>query len=266
MKKLVFIFGFLLSLVPVTAQPQDSSLIGYWNFNECSGDTAHDLSLYGNHGAITGAEWVNLGGGNCGLYFDTTYEYVRVPNSPTISDLSQITVEAMVTVDSLPAEPYCHVIVEKEYAYAFYILSADSCLWAGVWDPSAPGTWIVLTSASKIPIGLPVYVAFTANKVTKEMKIYINCQLDTTKTDNLLPNWVDGHHDLFFGVDYGYGSEWFAQFYGKIDWIRLWRKEVPVCPPTIPTLTEWGLIIFGVVLLGFITWVFLRRRKAVVSY
>ena len=30
----------------------------------------------------------------------------------------------------------------------------------------------------------------------------------------------------------------------------------------IPTLSEWGLIIFGVVLLGFITWVFLRRRKA----
>lgn len=31
----------------------------------------------------------------------------------------------------------------------------------------------------------------------------------------------------------------------------------------IPTLTEWGLIIFGVVLLGFITWVFLKRRKAI---
>ncbi len=31
----------------------------------------------------------------------------------------------------------------------------------------------------------------------------------------------------------------------------------------IPTLPEWGLIIFGVVLLGFITWVFLKRRKAV---
>ncbi len=33
----------------------------------------------------------------------------------------------------------------------------------------------------------------------------------------------------------------------------------------IPTLTEWGLIIFGVVLIGFITYVFLRRRKAAVS-
>jgi hypothetical protein len=31
----------------------------------------------------------------------------------------------------------------------------------------------------------------------------------------------------------------------------------------IPTLTEWGMIIFGVVLLGFITWVFFRRRKAI---
>jgi len=31
----------------------------------------------------------------------------------------------------------------------------------------------------------------------------------------------------------------------------------------IPTLTQWGLIIFGVVLIGFITWVFLRRRKAI---
>ena len=31
----------------------------------------------------------------------------------------------------------------------------------------------------------------------------------------------------------------------------------------IPTLTEWGLIIFGVVLLGFITWVFVKRRKVI---
>jgi hypothetical protein len=38
---------------------------------------------------------------------------------------------------------------------------------------------------------------------------------------------------------------------------------VKIYPPEIPTLTEWGLIIFGVVLIGFITWVFLKRRKAI---
>ncbi len=36
------------------------------------------------------------------------------------------------------------------------------------------------------------------------------------------------------------------------------------CEAAIPTLSEWGLIIFGVVLLGFITWVFLKRRKALI--
>ena len=39
----------------------------------------------------------------------------------------------------------------------------------------------------------------------------------------------------------------------------------PAEQPPIPTLTEWGLIIFGVVLIGFITYVFLKRRKAVVG-
>jgi N-acetylneuraminic acid mutarotase len=34
---------------------------------------------------------------------------------------------------------------------------------------------------------------------------------------------------------------------------------------TVPTLSEWGLIIFGVVLLGFISWVFLRKRKTALS-
>jgi hypothetical protein len=32
---------------------------------------------------------------------------------------------------------------------------------------------------------------------------------------------------------------------------------------SIPTLSEWGLIIFGVVLLGFITWVFVKKRKVI---
>jgi hypothetical protein len=36
-----------------------------------------------------------------------------------------------------------------------------------------------------------------------------------------------------------------------------------VPPQAIPALTTWGLIIFGIVLLGFISWVFLKRRKVI---
>jgi hypothetical protein len=38
---------------------------------------------------------------------------------------------------------------------------------------------------------------------------------------------------------------------------------IMVSDACIPTLTEWGLIIFGLVLLGFVTWAFLKRRKVV---
>ncbi|MGB8657579.1 MAG: hypothetical protein WCE90_07305 [Candidatus Zixiibacteriota bacterium] len=51
------------------------------------------------------------------------------------------------------------------------------------------------------------------------------------------------------------GSGW--DFEGRADNVQI------LCQGglNIPTLTEWGLIIFGVVMLGFISWVFLRRRK-----
>jgi hypothetical protein len=54
------------------------------------------------------------------------------------------------------------------------------------------------------------------------------------------------------------GSGWL--FEGRAD-----NVQILCAGGAIPTLTEWGMIIFGLVLLGFITWVFLRRRRAVVS-
>ena len=35
----------------------EEGLVGYWNFNEGSGETANDASGYGNHGTISNATW-----------------------------------------------------------------------------------------------------------------------------------------------------------------------------------------------------------------
>ena len=40
---------------PLTAE--EEGLVGYWNFNETTGDTVYDLSGNGNHGIIYGAEF-----------------------------------------------------------------------------------------------------------------------------------------------------------------------------------------------------------------
>lgn len=51
---------------------------------------------------------------------------------------------------------------------------------------------------------------------------------------------------------------------GNVDYdITFGDHPVQTSSSDIPTLTEWGLIIFGVALLGFITWMFLKRRKLV---
>ena len=45
--------------VPNQGVLHDSSLVGYWNMNEGSGTVAHDSSVNGNNGTITGASWVD---------------------------------------------------------------------------------------------------------------------------------------------------------------------------------------------------------------
>jgi hypothetical protein len=76
--------------------------------------------------------------------------------------------------------------------------------------------------------------------------------LGANVTDILTPFYFkdkDGKEYLYFAFTEAKGSTKIAR--------------ISLEPPTIPTLTEWGLIIFGVVLLGFISWMFLKRRKAV---
>ena len=77
-------------------------------------------------------------------------------------------------------------------------------------------------------------------------------QLTTHPAVDRAPAWSPDGDKIAFG---SYRS-------GNHDvWVLDISPELP-----IPTLTEWGLIIFGVVLVGFITYVFLKRRKAVVGY
>jgi len=56
--------------------PTDENLIGYWNFDEGTGDTAYDRSVNSNDGTLVGMEeanWVSGVVGNC-LSFDNTYQ------------------------------------------------------------------------------------------------------------------------------------------------------------------------------------------------
>lgn len=70
--------------------------------------------------------------------------------------------------------------------------------------------------------------------------------------------------DIEFDDD---GILWFVETrpckIGSFDPVTSEFQEFLVSPTKIPTLTEWGMIIFSVLLFGWMAWVIVRRRKAV---
>jgi len=84
---------------------QDSSLVGYWKFDEGSGTTAADSSGKGNDGTISGAMW-DIGKYGSALKFDTG-NYVDLPNNLWYT--TQVSAFAWFKANGTPAGGY-HII------------------------------------------------------------------------------------------------------------------------------------------------------------
>jgi hypothetical protein len=77
----------------------DSDPVGYWKFDEGSGNTAKDSSSNGNDGAIYSPNWVDGKVGKA-LHFNGVDGWVDIPHNPTLSGFSQMTMEAWIEMDS----------------------------------------------------------------------------------------------------------------------------------------------------------------------
>lgn len=78
-------------------------LVGYWKFDEGSGNIAYDSSGNGNDGVIHDATWTTGVSGSA-LHFNGVDSWVEVPCSLTLTAMSQITLEAWVQEDSITAQ------------------------------------------------------------------------------------------------------------------------------------------------------------------
>ena len=58
-------------------------LVGFWNFNEGSGNIANDSSGFGNHGTIENATWTTGISGSA-LHFNGDDAYVNCGNDETL--------------------------------------------------------------------------------------------------------------------------------------------------------------------------------------
>ncbi len=98
-RKLIYLFCLILVLGPVltkAAEGTDPCLVGWWKFDESSGDTAADSSGNENHGSLsaTNIKWTEEGWISGALNFIGADNYVVVPDSPTLNPAEEITITA----------------------------------------------------------------------------------------------------------------------------------------------------------------------------
>ncbi len=102
----------------------NGGLVGYWSFDEGSGTTAHDSSGNLNDGTIYGATWTDGKFGKA-LSFDGIDDYVAVPGSPSLNNISDaVTIAAWVKLEQIPNEAY-ELISAGGYSYVAYAYVAD---------------------------------------------------------------------------------------------------------------------------------------------
>ncbi len=97
--KLIYLTSFVLVL-GLAAGIANAELVGYWKFNEGSGNVAYDLSDYTNEGTINGEpKWV-VGKIGAALEFDGSDDYVDCGNDTSLNINDKITVMAWVKTTS----------------------------------------------------------------------------------------------------------------------------------------------------------------------
>ncbi|MBI3231684.1 MAG: fibronectin type III domain-containing protein [Candidatus Doudnabacteria bacterium] len=80
--------------------PPPPGPVGYWKLDDASGTTTADSSGNGNNGSLTNGPVWTTGKVNGGLSFDGVDDYVLIPNSPSLSPTTAITLTAWVNISN----------------------------------------------------------------------------------------------------------------------------------------------------------------------
>jgi uncharacterized protein (DUF362 family) len=229
--------------------PVDSNTTGLWHFNEGSGDTVYDATIYGHKGVIYQAQWVKQGKFGPCLYFDgmgnvdpNDADYVLIddteddPVDPTPRDtlldgMTQITLEAWIWVASPPDEPYYGIFKKwgpntnpELWSYAMVVMQDRRLYWHLQTNGSYPIGPTVITNTLLVPLYEWVHVAGTYDGSDGILRLYINGVQDPA-TQNIPGGGPV--YDSPVGVHIGAAPYLNAQyFHGYIDEPRILTRKL----------------------------------------
>ena len=214
----ILLFAYSASAAVVT-----SNLVSWWKFDETSGTTAYD-SEGSNTGTVNGAGiWTTDTAGSASsgaLYFDGSWDYVRVPDDDSLDITNDLTLEAWVKSSTMEAYEY---IATKnappytpEYPFALRMDSGNLGFFYG--DGTADRSFGGLGSS----IGTNwVHVAVVRDMTAAKVRFYTNGQL-LVERDNSYGSAVANTNDVTIGLR----IDGFGMFSGIMDEVRIYDRAL----------------------------------------
>ncbi|MEI6705198.1 MAG: LamG-like jellyroll fold domain-containing protein, partial [Deltaproteobacteria bacterium] len=200
-----------------TAPAGDQSLVGYWRFDEGSGDAVKDSSKSGNAGVISGAKWTKGVFGNA-LKFNGVNDYanIRCPGNGLID--KAVTVEAW--IQSTGNNVNANLVFAGPESLDFGIWIQGGRYFAGIWN--SEGAQHSATSQNSPTLDQWYHVAMTCDLAAdKVIKFYINGKLNcsTTATGTAIKS---GHTS----IDIGGRTPNASYFNGLIDEVKIYSRAL----------------------------------------
>ncbi|NQE53322.1 hypothetical protein C5S29_06990 [ANME-1 cluster archaeon GoMg3.2] len=211
--------------------PSEGGLVGYWNFNEGSGNIAYDSSGSGNDGTIHGATFVSGISGQA-LSFDGKDDYVSAPVDINPTVMPQMTITAWVRAD----DDSGGTIVSHDNGGFDRTIDIDTRGGGKGWSVFS-GSWVV--GYSPVTIGEWFFLAAVYDQSAETVKLYVNGALISEEKGKLGSGWdyINIGKNPSFG-DYFSGTVDEVMIYNyalSADEINaLYDKKEPSAPTTTP--------------------------------
>lgn len=203
------------------AAPPPAGLVGHWTFDEIEGASLRDLSPHGNHATLVRSPDQVPGRLGKALAFGSDRrEFVRVPDSPSLSLTGPFTVAAWVKPAAWTG-PAQRAVVEKwessPGASRGYLLRMNverrvRCLVADESGDVGP------TGATALPADAWTHIAGVYDG--SSVRVYVNGRLDGSRRVSRVP--ADGASPLTIGCAPPEGN----RFEGAIDDVRIYSRAL----------------------------------------
>jgi hypothetical protein len=209
---------------PTPTTPTEGGLVGYWNFNEGSGNIAYDSSGSGNDGTIHGATRVDNGSCEKALSFDGVDDYVET--DPATFQSNDITVEAWIYPKSFSSYK-CIVhkgdrIGANNLLFAFDLISNKISFFIS----SNGNNWDSTVGTTNLELNKWYHVVGVYRSSDKFFAVYVNGTEDNSKSSTLSSLY---HDDSKYWIGARYDNSQFRSdryFKGIIDEVRIYDRAL----------------------------------------